>query len=61
MRHVLMLLIRDAGVTINLKYCKFFFTTIFDLGHIIHGGQLTVSQHTIDGMQNLKTQSVLRN
>lgn len=51
-RHILKVFPHTDG-TIKLKKCKFFSNTINCLGHVIHLGQLMVSQHTIEGIRDL--------
>lgn len=42
-----MTLLEDAGLQSNGR-CAIIVNTINHLGHVIHSGQLAVSQHTID-------------
>lgn len=55
-RHVFALL-RNSGLTIKLKKSEFFSNSIKYLSHIIHTGQLKVSQQTVDAMRVLKPQT----
>lgn len=47
-------LLHDAGVTLQLKKCKFFTETINYLGHVIRPRRLDISSHTTDAIRGLK-------
>lgn len=52
-------LLSKAGVSLKLKKCRFFTTTIDYLGHVIRPGRLEIASHTGDAIRGLKPSTIL--
>ena len=46
--------LREAGVTLNLEKCTWFFDEVEDLGHIVRPGQLHVHIKNVDALKHAK-------
>jgi Reverse transcriptase (RNA-dependent DNA polymerase) len=56
-------LLRQAGLSLNLKKCRFFSETVDYMGHVIRPGLLGVAEKTTDALQTAappRTQTELR-